>query len=145
MVNQYYLGDPGRAHRYINTGNPSSAWLKKEFYLDFIFLCTGTRHPGCQKGLFIPTNSLHRDDFHLENLGKSFLLSLDQFQNQSWGFGPNVTCDHWINCFTTTWVWWFSLIISRGYNGSVGALQIDMSCSRVEHHRFQNISICWNL
>ena len=55
MVNQYYLGDPGRAHRYINTGNPSSAWLKKEFYLDFIFFCTGTRHPVSQKGLFIPT------------------------------------------------------------------------------------------
>ena len=45
MVNQYYLGDPGRAHRYINTGNPSSAWLKKEFYLDFIFFCTESQIP----------------------------------------------------------------------------------------------------
>ena len=56
MVNQYYLGDPGRAHRYIITGNPSSAWLKKEFYLDFIFLCTGSRLPYPQKGDFIPTH-----------------------------------------------------------------------------------------
>ena len=51
MDNQYY----------INTGNPSFAWIKRKgdpgrAHRSFKKNCTGTRHPVGQKGPFLSTN-----------------------------------------------------------------------------------------
>ena len=59
--------------------NPSFALIKKEFKLDFIFLCTGTRQPVAQKVYFIPTSisiqgpALQWDDVYMGQLEITWL------------------------------------------------------------------------